>query len=184
MQRLGSGFDDFMPQTFSSMLDRLFHDSVNNRERMRWFTPVVDAYETENSIEMEVTLPGLTKEDIHLNLQQGLLTISGERHFKKEQDKKKYHFIESHYGTFSRSFQLPDTVDPDKIEAVFENGILHISVPKDERKTAKKRIEVRDGSNRNISLNQNNQTAEGQAKSHGTAPKKKQAVLAHENGTH
>ncbi|MFC6996476.1 Hsp20/alpha crystallin family protein [Rufibacter roseus] len=185
IQRFRSGLDDFMPQTFSSMLDRFFQDTVNSQERLSKFNPMVDSYETEKGFEIEVALPGLSKEDIQLDFQEGRLTISGERRFRKEEKEKRYHLIESQYGTFSRTFYLPDTVDADKIEAVFENGILHVSVPKDERKTARHRIEVRDGDTRSLAIESNGNSekqAEAKQKNNAAAPKKRQ--LVHENGTH
>ncbi|RNI23741.1 Hsp20/alpha crystallin family protein [Rufibacter latericius] len=183
MQRLGSGFDDMMPQTFSSMLDRFFNDSVNSRERLNRFSPQVDTCETEKGYELEMALPGLKKEDIHLDFQQGLLTISGERHFKNEQQDKRYHLIESQYGSFSRSFQFPDTVNADNIEAAFENGILHVRVPKDEQKTAKRRIEIREGAAQPIQLERDNVSAENKGNSSG-GTKKKQSATTNGTGTH
>ncbi|QHL88014.1 Hsp20 family protein [Nibribacter ruber] len=147
IQRFNGGFDDMMPQSFSTMLDRFFQDSMSNRERLNRFSPQVDTCETERGFEIDVSLPGLRKEDISLDFQQGRLTISGERQFNQEKNEKRYHMVESQYGSFSRSFQLPDIVDPNGIEAVFENGVLRVTVPKDERKTARQRIEVREGSN-------------------------------------
>ncbi|WP_066830414.1 Hsp20/alpha crystallin family protein [Rufibacter ruber] len=178
-----SGFEDFMPQTFSSMLDRFFNDSVNNRERLNRFSPLVDICETDQSYQIEATLPGLAKEDIQLDFHEGQLTISGERTLQKEQKEKKYHLVENHYGTFSRSFRLPDTIDPEKIEAVFENGILRVTVPKDERKTARHRIQVRDGAAQPVQLEESSGTG-NQNPVKAAAPKKKQPSLAHENGTH
>lgn len=183
-QRLGSGFEDMMPQTFSSMLDRFFNDSVNSRERLNRFSPMVDTCETENGFELEMALPGMKKEDIQLDYQQGRLTISGERQFKNEQKDKRYHLIESQYGSFSRSFQFPDTVKPESIEAVFENGILHVRVPKDEQKTARRRIEVREGNTQSIRLDENTKSPEQEMKTNTSSSKKKQATLAHENGQH
>ncbi|MFB9863134.1 Hsp20/alpha crystallin family protein [Rufibacter immobilis] len=180
IQRLGSGFDDIMPQSFSSMLDRFFNDSVNSRERLNRFSPQVDTCETEQAYEIEVALPGLKKEDIHLDFQQGRLTISGERHFNQEQKDKRYHLIESQYGAFSRSFQFPDTVKAEAIEAVFENGVLQVRVPKDEQKTAKRRIEVRDGSSATtVHLNAaNHQEQASPAKQKASGSKEKAAAQA------
>ncbi|WP_246849899.1 MULTISPECIES: Hsp20/alpha crystallin family protein [Rufibacter] len=180
IQRFGSGFDDMMPQTFSSMLDRFFNDSVNSRERLNSFSPQVDTCETEKGYEVEMSLPGLKKEDIHLDFHQGRLTISGERRFNREQKDKRYHLVESQYGSFSRSFQFPDNVKPENIEAVFENGVLHVRVPKDEQKTARHRIEVREGSNQPIQIEQNAENQGSDAKGN-TSSRKKQTSM-NENG--
>ena len=184
IQRFGSGFEDMMPQPFSVMLDRFFNDSVNNRERLNKFNPQVDTCETEKGFELEMALPGMKKEDIHLDFHQGRLTISGERQFKNEQKDKRYHVIESQYGSFSRSFQFPDTVKPDSIEAVFENGVLHVRIPKDEQKTARHRIEVREGSAQPYRLDNNNSGTEQETKGNAsTSSKKRQANLAHDNNS-
>ncbi|GGK83094.1 Hsp20/alpha crystallin family protein [Rufibacter glacialis] len=184
IQRLGSGFEDMMPQTFSSMLDRFFNDTVNSRERLNKFSPQVDTCETENGYELEMALPGMKKEDIHLDFQQGRLTISGERQFNQEQKNKRYHLIESQYGSFSRSFQFPDTVKADSIEAMFENGVLHVRIPKDEQKTARRRIEVREGTSQPMQLNKGTNATGQEAKGSGSSAKKKQGSLSQEDGTH
>ncbi|GAA4310001.1 Hsp20/alpha crystallin family protein [Nibribacter koreensis] len=183
IQRFNSGFDDMMPQSFSTMLDRFFQDSVSNRERMNRFTPQVDTCETEKGFEIEVSLPGLKKEDISLDFQQGRLTISGERQFNQEKKEKRYHMVESQYGSFSRSFQLPDVVDPKNIEAVFENGVLRVTVPKDEQKTSRHRIEVREGNNAGANMRlenkDRNQFEEANAPIKETASARKQKSNQH-----
>ncbi|QNF31757.1 Hsp20/alpha crystallin family protein [Adhaeribacter swui] len=136
---------DKMPQTFSTMLDRFFNETVNNRRQLADFTPNVDAFETENQYEFNVSLPGLSKEDISIDFQEGKLTIAGERKFNKEEENpnKKYHLLETQYGSFSRTFFLPDNVNPAQIDAHFENGILHVVVPKDEQKVKKHQIQIK-----------------------------------------
>ncbi|MBB6611326.1 Hsp20/alpha crystallin family protein [Pontibacter sp. Tf4] len=137
-----TGMETNMPQTFSSMLDRFFNESVNARG-MSSFTPHVDACETENGYEIEVALPGIKKEDISIDFQEGRLTISGERRFeRKEGDGKRYQMLETQYGSFTRSFYLPDNVNPDQISARLENGILQVNVPKDAHKTMKRQISI------------------------------------------
>ena len=126
----------------SSLLDTFFQDTVNNR-RVSGFTPAVDLWETENSYKLEVALPGLKKENIHVEFQDGVLTVSGERAFSKEEKEHKYHRVENLYGKFRRSFQLPDHVDAGSIDAQFENGLLQITVPKVEEKVVKRQIEVK-----------------------------------------
>lgn len=179
IQHLRSGNDDFVPQTFSNLLDRFFYESMSNRSRLNRFVPAVDTCETDQAYTIEVALPGLKKEDIHLEFQQGQLTISGERQFKNEQKDRQYHLVESTYGSFSRSFQLPDVIDPAGIEAVFENGILCVTVPKDQRKTARHRIEVREGSSQNIQI-ENQAPAEAEPKASAEkGAKKKEKDMAH-----
>ncbi len=135
---------DKMPQTFSTMLDRFFNETVNSRRQLADFTPHVDALETETQYEFNVSLPGLTKEDINIDFQEGKLTIAGERKFNQEEGQnKKYYLLETQYGSFSRTFFLPDNVNPAQIEAHFENGILHVTVPKDEQKVKKHQIQIK-----------------------------------------
>ena len=146
IQKYQDSFADMMPQSFSTMLDRFFQDSVAGRGRVSAFSPQVDAYETDKGYQIEVALPGMKREDIQVNFQQGRLTISGERQFKNEQNDRRYHMVESSYGSFQRSFQLPDDVEPRQIQASFENGVLQVAVPKNEEKTMRHQIQVQGSS--------------------------------------
>lgn len=140
-----NGMQENAPQTFSSMLDRFFNESLNTRS-VTGFTPHVDACETESGYEIEVSLPGVKKEDISIDFQEGKLTITGERKFEKREDSKRYHMVETQYGSFSRTFYLPDNVKADNIKAQLTDGILIVSVPKDEHKTMKRQIKITSGS--------------------------------------
>jgi HSP20 family protein len=84
----------------------------------------------------------MNKDDFKIDLNDNFLTISGERKLSKEKNEKNFHSIETQYGTFSRSFSLPENVDVNKINAKYENGILAISIPKDEKKVLKTSIKV------------------------------------------
>lgn len=145
IQKYSDGFVDHLPTTFSTMLDRFFDDSLASRGRVASFSPQVDAYENEQGYQLEVALPGMKRENIKVDFHQGNLTISGERTFQNEQNKRRYHLVESAYGSFYRTFQLPDTVDASHIEASFEDGVLRVSVPKDAQKTMRHQIEIRGG---------------------------------------
>ena len=127
------------------MLDRFFNDSLTSRGRVASFSPQVDAYENEQGYQLEVALPGMKRDDIKVDFHQGKLTISGERTFQNEQNERRYHLVESSYGSFYRTFQLPDTVDASRIEDNFEDGVLRVSVPKDAQKTMRHQIEIRGG---------------------------------------
>ena len=145
-------FGDQFPSSggsFSTMLDRFFNDSVSRSGGMSRFAPSVDAYETEHGYEIEASLPGLRREDIKVEFQQGRLTISGERRAQqnRQDQNRRYHLLESQYGSFSRSFQLPDVADAKGIEAHFEDGILRVTVPKNEEKTKRHQIAVGGGQN-------------------------------------
>ncbi|UOQ78991.1 Hsp20/alpha crystallin family protein [Hymenobacter sp. 5516J-16] len=154
IQKYQDSFSDMNSSSFSTMLDRFFSDSLASRGRVNSFSPHVDAYETEKSYEIEAALPGLKREDIKVDFHQGRLTISGERHFRNEQNQRRYHVVESSFGSFHRAFQLPDTVDASRIQAAFEDGVLRVSVPKDEKKTMRHQIEVRGGQNQGSSPGQ------------------------------
>ncbi|WP_240773229.1 Hsp20/alpha crystallin family protein [Pontibacter sp. SGAir0037] len=129
------------------MLDRFFNESLNTRS-VTGFTPHVDAYETDNGFEIEVALPGVKKEDINIDFQEGKLTISGERKFERREDSKRYHMVETQYGSFTRTFYLPDNVKADQIKAQLTDGVLVVSVPKDEQKTMKHQIKITSGSDK------------------------------------
>lgn len=145
IQKFQDSFSDMASSNFSTMLDRFFNDSLASRGRVNSFSPHVDAYETEKSYEIEAALPGMKREDIKVDFHQGRLTIAGERQFRNEQNQRRYHMVESSFGSFQRSFQLPDTVDASGIQASFEDGMLRVSVPKDEQKTMRHQIQIKGG---------------------------------------
>ena len=130
---------DIYSRRFSDIMDEFFNDAVTTRKSS--FAPSIDISETENQFIIDVEVPGINKEDIEVNFDNDMLTISGERSFNKEEDGKQYHRVESHYGTFNRSFRLPDNVDSESIKATYNNGILNITVDKSEEKL-KKQIEI------------------------------------------
>ncbi len=130
---------DLMSKNFSDIMDEFFNDVVNtNRDS---FVPGIDISETDNQFLISAELPGMSKEDIDINLDNGRLTISGERKFEKEEEGKTFHRVETRYGSFNRSFQLPDNVDEESINAKYENGLLNITIDKAEDKV-KKKIEI------------------------------------------
>src|SRR6202034_3007172 len=92
----------------------------------------VDIQETADAYRIQAELPGLTKEDIHVTLENSVLRLSGERKWEKDVKKENYHRIERTYGSFARSFALPNQVSSDKVEASFANGVLSVVVPKAE----------------------------------------------------
>lgn len=128
-----------MSNRFSDIMDEFFNDIVSTRRDN--FVPGIDISETENQFLITAELPGMKKEDIDISLENRRLTISGERKFENEEKGKTFHRVETSYGTFNRSFQLPDSVDENSIKATYENGLLNISVDKDEEKV-KKQIEI------------------------------------------
>ncbi len=97
------------------------------------WVPVVDIYETADSIVLKAELPGITKEDISVEVKDNTLTLKGEKKFEKEVNEENYHRVERSYGTFQRAFTLPSTVEQDKVKAKFKAGILVITLPKMEQ---------------------------------------------------
>jgi HSP20 family protein len=133
-------------EEFQNRLSTLFSRPLrrgNGREEItlpEW-TPLADITEDEKEYLIKADLPGMKKEDVKVTVENGVLIISGERQFEKEEKKRKYHRVERGYGTFMRSFTLPDDADGDKIKAEFKNGLLTVHLPKSEH-AKPKQIEV------------------------------------------
>lgn len=132
---------DYVPATFSSLIDRFFNDTMT-RSGGSAFQPRVDIVENDNAFELHVAVPGMNKEDFSLEVKDNFLTISGERKFSSEKKDANWHSIETQFGSFSRSFSLPENVDAAKISAKYNNGILEVMIPKDEKKALKQTIKV------------------------------------------
>ncbi|HLJ87583.1 MAG TPA: Hsp20/alpha crystallin family protein [Candidatus Angelobacter sp.] len=94
------------------------------------FVPPVDVYEDEHKLVLKLEIPGVNEENIDVQVENNALTVRGERKFENEEKEEHFHRIERRFGTFVRSFRLPNTVDSDKIEASYDRGILRISVGK------------------------------------------------------
>mgnify|MGYP003573313639 CR=1 FL=1 len=112
-------------------INRLFERDMNeNSGQMAQWPMRVDIREDENHIVLNADVPGMAQKDINVNVDNGLLTISGERKFEDEEHKEQYHRVERAYGRFSRSFQLPNSTDFGKISAAYDNGVLAVTLPK------------------------------------------------------
>ncbi|QTA37277.1 Hsp20/alpha crystallin family protein [Thermosipho ferrireducens] len=123
-------------------IDRIFEDFMRPVRRDYSFYPRVDAYETDKEVVIEAELPGMKKEDVKIVVEDGVLTIHGERKFNREEKGKNYKIVERAEGKFERSFALPDYVDVEKIKAKFSDGVLVIELPKKVEK-ARKVIDVK-----------------------------------------
>ncbi len=139
--------------TLQERMNRLFQDFTPSREDELMttgsFVPPVDVYEDEHAITLKLEVPGVEQKDIDVRLEDNTLTVRGERKFEKEEKEENFHRIERRYGSFSRSFTLPTTVDPEQVNAEFENGVLKIKLAK--RAEAKpKQIKVNIGSGKQI----------------------------------
>jgi HSP20 family protein len=133
--------NDYAPVSFSNLVDQFFGDTVS-RTGGSTFYPKTDVAETDKAYEIHLAVPGLKKEDFALELNENFLTISGERKFNEEKKEKNFHSVETYYGSFSRSFRVPENVEASKITAAYVNGILEVTLPKDEKKVLKASIKV------------------------------------------
>jgi HSP20 family protein len=133
--------NDYVPSTFSGLVDRFFNESLT-RNGGSVFVPKVDVIENDNSYEVHLAAPGLSKDDFKIEINDNFLTVSGERKFSNEKKEKNYHSIETQYGSFNRSFTLPENADGAKVSAKYNNGILELTIPKDEKKVLKQVIKV------------------------------------------
>jgi HSP20 family protein len=119
-------------------MNRVFDDSLFRPDRredplaMGTWSPAVDMFEKDDKVVIKAELPGLDKNDISLDLQNGVLTLKGERKYENEVKEENYYRREMSCGKFIRSFSLPGDVDADKIKAEFQNGLLTVEVPKPE----------------------------------------------------
>ena len=105
------------------------------------WSPSVDIYESEGEIVLEAELPGMKREDFELSIENNVITLKGERSFEKKKEGDNYHRVERAYGSFTRSFSLPRSVSAENTTADFKNGILRVSLPKEEEAKARK-IEI------------------------------------------
>ncbi len=126
------------PVSLSNWLDEVFEDAFNWTEGA--FVPELNVYETDRMFEITVELPGMSKDDIDISVDDHVLTISGERRAPglEEENGRRFHRVESRYGTFTRSLPLPNVIDTEKINASYENGVLTISIPKLKEKAGRK----------------------------------------------
>jgi HSP20 family protein len=119
----------------------------NDRAATTAWVPALDISERKDAYLVTVELPGVEPDDLQITMEDGLLTIQGERHFASESSEQQFHRVERRYGAFRRSITLPAQVQAEQIEASFENGVLQIVVPKAEE-AKPKRIQVRQGAQR------------------------------------
>jgi HSP20 family protein len=135
-------------QSVQTEINRLFNTlfesptPVANGTPRRWI-PAMDLVENKDQFVLRADLPGISEGDVRIELQDNVLTVSGERKAEREERKEGYYRLERASGAFSRSLTLPDGVDPDKVKASFDRGVLEVQIPKPElRKPHKVEIEV------------------------------------------
>ena len=122
------------------MISNVFENDWNFpvRSKTNW-SPPVDVKETDDSFTLTADIPGLTKKEVTVNVADGIVSISGERKLEDEKESDNYHYRERRYGSFSRTFNLPETVNEEDISASFKNGTLSIELPKQELVLPKER---------------------------------------------
>jgi HSP20 family protein len=121
--------------TLHDQVNRLFTDRLRNQEdgsALTTWAPAVDIYETPNELVVKADLPDVNEKEIDVRVENNLLTIRGERKFEKSVPEENYLRVERTYGSFSRSFSLPNTVNPETIRAEYKNGALTVTLPKRE----------------------------------------------------
>jgi HSP20 family protein len=114
---------------------RLFQDSISrlfSEPASRPWTPAVDIFETENELVLKADIPDVDAKHVGIQVENGTLTLKGERKFEQEKNGKGFHRIERSYGAFVRAFSLPETVDAEKVKADYKNGVLTITIAKKE----------------------------------------------------
>src|SRR5712675_296047 len=136
--------------TLQERVNRLFHESFSNEGRdeslaTSSFAPPVDVYEDEHSITLKIEVPGIDEKDIDVRIENNTLTVHGERKFEKEEKEENYRRVERQYGSFTRTFTLPSTVDSEKVEANYDKGVLKVRLAK-KAEAKPKQIKVNVGS--------------------------------------
>jgi HSP20 family protein len=139
--------------TLQDRMNRLFRDSYseagNEALATTTFAPAVDVYEDEHNVTLKIEVPGIEERDIDVRVENNVLTVSGERKFEKEEKEENYRRVERQYGSFTRSFTLPNTVDAESISANYEKGILKIKLAK-KAEAKPKQIKVNVGGERTL----------------------------------
>src|SRR5712692_4106862 len=113
------------------------------------FAPAVDVYEDEHNVTLKIEVPGIDEKDIDVRIENNTLTVQGERKFEKEEKEENFRRVERQYGSFTRSFTLPNTVDSDKVSANYDKGVLKITLAK-KAEAKPKQIKVNVGSEKTL----------------------------------
>ena len=121
--------------TLQDRMNRLFRESHGPEGREEAlattsFAPAVDVYEDEHSVTLKIEVPGVDEKDIDVRIENNVLTVHGERKFEKDEKEENFRRVERQYGSFTRTFTLPTTVDAEKVSANYDKGILKVALPK------------------------------------------------------
>jgi len=140
--------------TLQDRMNRLFREPFGPEGREEslsttTFAPPVDVYEDEHNVTLKIEVPGIDEKDIDVRIENNTLTVHGERKFEKEEKEQNYRRVERQYGSFTRSFTLPNTVDPEQVHANYDKGVLKISMAK-KAEAKPKQIKVNVGSEKTL----------------------------------
>ena len=137
--------------TLQDRLNRLYRDSFGSEEALSntGFAPPVDVYEDEHHVTLKIEVPGIDEKDIDVRVENRTLTVHGERKFEKEEKEENFRRVERQYGSFTRSFTLPTTVDSENVQATYDKGILNIKLAK-KAEAKPKQIKVSVGSAKTV----------------------------------
>ena len=140
--------------TLQDRMNRLFRESYGPEDREESltttsFAPPVDVYEDEHNIILKIEVPGIDEKDIDVQLENNTLTVHGERKFEKEEKEENFRRVERRYGSFTRSFTLPATVDSEKVTAHYDKGVLKVNLSK-KAEARPKQIKVSIGSGKTL----------------------------------
>ena len=140
--------------TLQDRMNRLFREPYGPEGREEslsttTFAPPVDVYEDEHNVTLKIEVPGIDEKDIDVRIENNTLTVHGERKFEKEEKEENYRRVERQYGSFTRSFTLPNTVDPEQVHANYDKGVLKISMAK-KAEAKPKQIKVNVGSEKTL----------------------------------
>ena len=150
--------------TLQDRMNRLFRESYNEAGpdealTTSTFAPAIDVYEDEHKVTLKVEVPGIDEKDIDVRVENNILTVHGERKIEKEEKEENYRRVERQYGSFTRTFALPTTVDSENVSATYDKGVLKIALPK-KAEAKPKQIKVTIGSEKST-----DKTLEGKAPS-------------------
>jgi HSP20 family protein len=120
---------------FQNEMNRMFHELFHSGNgeagsKVSTWTPSVDIYETDDALVIKAELPGVSKDDVSVEIHENTLTLRGQRKHETEVKDEHYHRVERAYGTFQRSFVLPSMVDREKVQATFKDGVLELHLPR------------------------------------------------------
>jgi len=126
-----------LPLTAQNQLERFFREAFSpvsgeGEVSTRTWAPPVDIYENGDSLVLKAELPGINPDDVEIRVEDNTLYLKGERKFEKEVNEQNYHRVERSYGTFTRTFSLPNSIDADKVAANYKDGVLTLTMPKKE----------------------------------------------------